>query len=306
LGGAAGPGGKFKKHGRLLIQAANPASTLTLANVAAGPAPQTPLGTGASPPVSSGTLDFAGQPGNAALAYTAQAPVQGIGLPPSYAGTTYPGQGDFPTIANVTNPNPAGWWEMTVLKPDGTTQTQGLINFDGGGNLNASPDSSGATAVNLQNIDWGNGSNLSNIDVDISKFTQFAGQYNVVSTDQNGAALGLRTGIEITQTGLVVAQFSNGATANLYKIPLATFANPNGLLAQSGTAYTETTDSGTNNLREAGDGGAGLLQPSSLEGSNVDLASEFAKLIVSQRAYTADTRVVNTIDNMTQDLLRLV
>jgi flagellar hook protein FlgE len=103
-----------------------------------------------------------------------------------------------------------------------------------------------------------------------------------------------------------VAQFSNGATANLYKIPMSTFSNPDGLQEESGTAYSETSTSGTNNLREAGTGGAGFLQPSSLEGSNIDLADEFAKLIVSQRAYTADTRVVNTVDQMTQDLLRLV
>jgi flagellar hook protein FlgE len=307
FGGGTAAKATLDDSGRLVIQADNPTSTLTLANVAAGPAPQTPLGAGGSPPVTTGTLNFAGQPGNPALAYTAQAPVQPVGAPPgNYVGTTYPQQGDFPAIANDLTPNTQGWWEMSILKPDGTALTQGLVNFNGDGTLNASPDANSVTGVSLKNIDWNNGSDLANIDIDISKFTQFAGQYNVVSTDQNGAALGLRTGVEITKDGTIVAQFSNGATANLYKIPMSTFSNPDGLQEESGTAYSETSTSGTNNLREAGTGGAGFLQPSSLEGSNIDLADEFAKLIVSQRAYTADTRVVNTVDQMTQDLLRLV
>jgi flagellar hook protein FlgE len=127
----------------------------------------------------------------------------------------------------------------------------------------------------------------------------------VISSDQNGAALGLRTGVEITRDGIIVAQFSNGATADLYKIPLVTFANPNGLQEESGTAYSETDGSGANNLREAGTGGAGFLEPSTVESSNVDLADEFAKLIVSQRAFTANTKIITTVDQMTEDLLRL-
>ena len=293
------------QSGRLVIQADDPAAAMTMTNDTG-----TPLGAGASPPVSVGTLDVAGQPGQAALTFAPEAPVTpDTGLPPTTyaAGDAYPNQADFPTIANTTaTENTQGWWEMTIQKPDGTTLTQGLVNFKGDGTLNAAADAKGVVGVKLNNVNWGNGSDLSNIDVDISKFTQFAGQYNVVSTDQNGAALGLRTGVEITQAGLVVAQFSNGATAALYKIPLATFSDPNGLQAQSGTAYTETQESGAVNLREPGNGGAGVLQPSALEGSNIDLAEEFAKLIVSQRAFTANTRVISTVDSMTQDLLRLV
>ena len=84
-----------------------------------------------------------------------------------------------------------------------------------------------------------------------------------------------------------------------------TFANPNGLNEVSGTAYTKSEESGEENLREAGQGGAGFVEPSTLEASNVDLADEFAKLIVAQRAFGAGTRVINTVDQMTEDLLRL-
>lgn len=275
--------------GRIVFQTIDPAQTLDFTEDSG-----TPL-TGL------GSLDLVGQPGNAALSYTPQAAVAG----PYGPGSAYPGQGDFPTFTNITNPNTQGWWEITVRHPNGSTLSQGLLNFDSNGSLNAQAGSDGVIDIELRNIDWFNGSSLQNIDIDIERFSQFAGNYDVIFADQNGAELGLRTGVELTRDGFVVARFSNGATANLYKVPLVTFANPNGLQEVSGTAYAETSLSGEENLREAGTGGAGFLEPSTVESSNVDLADEFAKLIVAQRAYSANTRVINTVDQMTEELLRL-
>lgn len=214
-------------------------------------------------------------------------------------------QADFPTIQNLTTPNTAGWWEMRVVHPDGSTITEGLLNFNGDGTLNAVQDSDGKIDIELTGIDWGNGSDPQDFEIDIERFSQFAGNYDVIFSDQNGAELGLRTGVEITREGRIVAQFSNGASADLYQIPLVTFANPNGLNEQSGTAYSKNDESGEENLREAGAGGAGFVEPSTLEASNVDLADEFAKLIIAQRAFGASTRVITTVDQMTEDLLRL-
>ncbi len=214
----------------------------------------------------------------------------------------------FPTFQYIpgdTQYNSRGWWQMKVIHPNGSTLSNGLINFNGDGSLNALPDSQGNIDIELNQIDWGNGSDPQNINVDIERFSQFSGNFDTIFSDQNGAELGLRTGVEITRDGYVVAQFSNGATADLYKLPLVTFANTNGLQEVSGTAYSKTDESGENNLREAGTGGAGYLEPSTVEASNVDLADEFAKLIVAQRAYSANTKVINTVDQMTEDLLRL-
>lgn len=216
----------------------------------------------------------------------------------------------FPAFQNLPNPpnatyNNRGWWNLRIVHPNGTTLSNGLLNFNGDGSLNALPDSSGNIDINLTQIDWGNGSAPQNIDLDIERFSQFSGSYNVIFSDQNGAELGLRTGIELTREGFVVARFSNGASTNLYKVPLVTFANVNGLTEVSGTAYSENELSGEENLREAGTGGAGFLEASTIESSNVDLADEFAKLIVSQRAYSANTKVITTVDQMTEELLRL-
>lgn len=214
-------------------------------------------------------------------------------------------QDDFPALSNTVDPNTQGWWELKILHPDGSILTEGLMNFDGDGTLNATANSSGDIAIALNQIDWGNGSSLQDISVDVERFSQFSGNFDVIFSDQNGAELGLRTGVEITRDGVVVARFSNGASADLYKIPLVTFANDNGLTEVSGTAYTESEESGEENLREAGTGGAGFVEPSTLESSNVDLADEFAKLIIAQRAFGAGTKVITTVDQMTEDLLRL-
>ena len=215
---------------------------------------------------------------------------------------------DFPTpqlLPGDTGYNRRGWWQVVVKDPFDDTITQGLINFNQDGTINASSDSNGNIDISLQNIDFGNGSEPADISVDVERFSQFSSDYTVLFSDQNGAELGLRTGVEIDRNGYVVAQFSNGATSTLYKLPLVTFAATDNLTEASGTAYTKNEASGEDNLREAGSGGAGFLEPSTLENSNVDLADEFALLIVAQRAYSAGTKVINTVDQMTQELLQL-
>ena len=160
-------------NGALEVKTVDPTKSVTFADVAG------------TPTTGPNSLAFTATTQNV-INYTPQASIS--------ANTTYPGQTDFPTIANTTNPNTQGWWEVTVQKPDGTTLTQGMLNFNGNGSLNAAQDASGNIGIDLKNINWGNGSDLSNIDINVKNFTQYAGQYNVVSSDQNGAALGLRTG----------------------------------------------------------------------------------------------------------------
>jgi len=224
-------------------------------------------------------------------------------------GGAYSGE-EFPAFRNTdpgTDPNynARGWWEVTIKDPNSNTLAQGLINYNRDGTINALPDNEGNVDIELSQINWGNGSSLQSFNIQIDRFSQFASDYTVLFSDQDGAELGLRTGVEIDREGNVVAQFSNGATSRLYKLPLVTFANANGLQEVSGTAYTENEGSGEENLREAGSGGAGFIEPSTLEDSNVDLADEFAKLIVAQRAFSAGTKIINTVDSMTEELLRL-
>ncbi len=135
--------------------------------------------------------------------------------------------------------------------------------------------------------------------------SQFAADYNVVYVTQNGAEVGQLNGVSINEEGTVIASFSNGEQQQLYKLPVATFFNPLALDPRTGNVYGETVGSGAFNLHEAGVGGAGLISPSSLEAANVDLADEFTKMIVTQRAYSANARVISTADEMLDELIRI-
>jgi flagellar hook protein FlgE len=107
------------------------------------------------------------------------------------------------------------------------------------------------------------------------------------------------------EDGYVIARFTNGATQKIYKLPIATFANPLALAPRTGNVYGQTAASGEFNLRDAGYGGAGAVAPSALEAANVDLADEFTKMIVTQRAYSANARVITTADEMLDELIRI-
>jgi flagellar hook protein FlgE len=148
-------------------------------------------------------------------------------------------------------------------------------------------------------IDWGTNGSSDGI-------TQFDSASTLLASDVNGAVFGSLTGVTVTDDGVVTALFDNGTRQDIYKLPIALFPNPNGLGAQSGNAYIATTVSGDLTMQEAGTGGAGLVAPSSLEASTVDLAEEFTTMIQTQRAYSAASRIITTSDEMLDELIRLV
>jgi len=135
--------------------------------------------------------------------------------------------------------------------------------------------------------------------------TQFAGDFTISNIDQDGVRFGNYTGITISEEGIVTALFDNGQRQDIYQLPLGMFRNPNGLQAKAGNVYLETEASGNFQLNLAGNGGAGDIAPGALESSTVDLAEEFTKMIVTQRAYSANTKVITTADDMLEELIRV-
>lgn len=135
--------------------------------------------------------------------------------------------------------------------------------------------------------------------------TQFDSATTVTSTTTNGALFGDLAGVEINSDGFVTAVFNNGARRRLYQIPVATFVNPDGLRAEKGGAYGVTSTSGNFNLKIAGFGGSGQIASSSLEASTVDLATEFSNMIITQRAYSASSKIITTADEMLDELIRM-
>jgi flagellar hook protein FlgE len=135
--------------------------------------------------------------------------------------------------------------------------------------------------------------------------TQFDSASSLSSSTVDGSLFGSLSGVTVDTSGYVTANFSNGLSQKIYKLPIATFANPDGLSAVSGNAYQSSNNSGTATINEASTGGAGAIQSQALEGSTVDLATEFTNLITTQRAYQASTRIVTTASQMLDQLLQM-
>lgn len=135
--------------------------------------------------------------------------------------------------------------------------------------------------------------------------TQFANDFTITGISSDGGRFGTYTGITINSEGVVTAQFDNGQQRDIYQIPLANFPNANGLQAFNGNVFDQTVDSGAFLLNLVGNGGTGSIQASALESSTVDLATEFTNMIVTQRAYSANARVITTTDQMLEELIRI-
>jgi flagellar hook-basal body protein len=112
-------------------------------------------------------------------------------------------------------------------------------------------------------------------------------------------------GVEIDKEGFISAIFNNGVTRQIYKLPVATFVNPDGLFADRGGVYRATADSGAFSLKDPGLGGAGVIDSFSLETSSVDLAQEFSSMIIIQRAYSASSKIITTADDMLDEVIRM-
>lgn len=136
-------------------------------------------------------------------------------------------------------------------------------------------------------------------------FTQFDTTSTLYSSDVNGTLFGGLTGVRVDEQGYVIALFNNGVEQRMYKLPLATFLNADGLGPLNGNAYRASVESGGASFKNADVGGAGSIANLALEQSTVDMAKEFSNMIVIQRAYTAASKIITTADEMLEELTRL-
>jgi flagellar hook protein FlgE len=134
--------------------------------------------------------------------------------------------------------------------------------------------------------------------------TQFAGtEFNLRGLSQDGVPAGSFRSVSTTQAGDIVVNYDNGQSRTVARVPITMFNNPDALQRQNGQAFTATTGSGVALSQDAGTNGAGGLVTASTENSNVDIANEFSKLIVAQRAYSANTKMVTTADELLQQTI---
>ncbi|WP_337876099.1 flagellar hook-basal body complex protein [Elioraea sp.] len=136
--------------------------------------------------------------------------------------------------------------------------------------------------------------------------TQFAGSdYALRSLEQNGVPQGSFSSLALNETGDVVINYDNGQSRTIARVPVVTFNEADKLERIDGQAFMRTVESGEAKVLDPGRDGAGKLVVGSVERSNVDMAAEFSKLIVAQRAYTANTRIVTASDEMLLDTLNM-
>ena len=139
----------------------------------------------------------------------------------------------------------------------------------------------------------------------VGLLTQLAGPNSTASIQQDGTSSGTLQNFNIGSDGTITGSFSNGKTATIGQIALASFADEQGLSHQGNNDFTPTLASGQPTIGAPGTGGLGNISGGALEQSNVDIASEFAALIIAQRSYEANARVVTTFDQVAQATIAL-
>ena len=132
-----------------------------------------------------------------------------------------------------------------------------------------------------------------------SGLTQFAGtSYTLRGISQNGVPPGAFSSLSTTNSGEIVANYDNGQSRTIAQVPITTFPAPDQLQRQDGSAFTATLASGNPLTQASGSNGAGTIATQSVEASNVDISAEFTKLIVAQRAYSANAKLVTAADDL--------
>nr|WP_288256567.1 flagellar hook protein FlgE [uncultured Pseudomonas sp.] len=183
--------------------------------------------------------------------------------------------------------------------PAGFTSTNGVISYTGWDP--AGLDTSGATPV------WGpNGASTpSPFTVDLRGSTQFASSFAVNSVSQDGYTTGQLSGIEIDDTGVIFARYTNGQSRVQGQVILASFANMQGLTPIGGTQWVQSFESGEPVRNPPRSGTLGALQAGALEDSNVEISDQLVNLIVAQRNYQANARTIETESAITQTIINL-
>jgi flagellar hook protein FlgE len=201
--------------------------------------------------------------------------------------------------------------DKEIFTADGTSRTMSMtFTRTAGGWSVAASDGAGATGTaNLTlaangTLNGGN-MNVGGVAVDLSKVTGYAGLKTVSISEQNGRSAGTLESYTLGSDGTLTGTFSNGAQQAIAQIILGSVANPSGLQKAGGSSYTVTANSGGVDYAAPGSTGMGEIAGGMLEMSNVDLSQEFTNLIVAQRGFQANARIITTSDEVLQELASL-
>lgn len=205
----------------------------------------------------------------------------------------------FMKTNNATNQ----WsWTASTTEPGVAVTGSGTLLFDGTTGLYT--DTNGAAPDGTIQVTLTNGAANLNVGVHFNSLTQLAASSDV-KTQTDGAGPGSLSTVSIGVDGQVTGVYTNGARRLLGQIALATFANPAGLTKLGGNLFGVSPNSGDPNIGTPTSGNRGEIRSGFLEMSNVDLAQEFTNMILAERGFQANSRVITATDEMLQDLVNI-
>jgi flagellar hook protein FlgE len=195
-------------------------------------------------------------------------------------------------------------WDYVITHADGSTDNitnnSGTITFDGNGE---NPSVSGTTGDFTYTPN--NGASNITFSIVFPGVTQYAKETNIDLAYQDGYPAGTLTDITTDTSGVITGIFDNGHSRQLAQVALANFDNPAGLIKAGQNMYRYSNNSGEPQIGESGTGGRGAIAPGYLEMSNVDLSEEFTQMIITQRGFQANSRIITASDEMLQELVNM-
>lgn len=244
--------------------------------------------------------------------------------------TVYDGLGTAHTVTLNWTQNATNDWTVSINVPDdingaavgtsdvqfGATSGNGVADGTVGalgaatGNVSTTSYVANTPATISFSSDFGQGPQTINLNLgnfgSSTGLTQYAGtSYALHGISQDGVPPGNFSSITTASSGDISVNYDNGQSRTIARVPLVTFASPDSLQRQNGQEFTATLASGNPITQDAGTNGAGSLVVGSVEGSNVDIAQEFSKLIVAQQAYSANTKLVTTADQLMSETVNM-
>jgi flagellar hook protein FlgE len=219
------------------------------------------------------------------------------------------------TATFTEDPTTAGQWDYSIGIPNAdvanppATPLTGSINFNSSGVLTTPAATDPSPQLQITGLADGAADMTLNWNLyngTTPRITQFAQPSSVSAVSQDGSAAAQLTTVAIAAGGQILAQFSNGLQTVVGQLAMATIRNPDSLLAAGNNAYQLSALSALPAVGLPGTGGRGTVQGGSVESSTVNVATEFTNLIVYQRGYEANSKVINAVDELSQDTIGLI
>jgi flagellar hook protein FlgE len=207
------------------------------------------------------------------------------------------------STAEATNATPLQI-DFGIANKDLSSNGGGGVTIGWGGGLGTVPTTAAQVGNNISNT--GYLANFKDPAVSALATQSFdTGGSSTLYQSQNGYSAGILQNISVSREGIISGHYSNGQVLELYAVTLATFTNQHGLRREGGNLFTETLDSGPALTGQAGSTGKGTIDGNALEMSNVDMATEFVRMITTQRGFQANTKVITTVDSLLGEVISM-